>query len=132
MIRRIHEFDGVAEEASLDPELQASLAVLDPASGDPNYWLRFRWWVMSGAAAELARRRQAARLTVADVVESWARALLPTAALVAAVAGMLLLRADQSTTDFPPIVGEELLLSEVEGNAVPIDVSAMSFAAEIF
>ena len=64
----------------------AALAVLDPASHDPNYWFRFRSWVMSGAARELSRRRLVARLTVGDVLESWARALVPTAALVAALA----------------------------------------------
>lgn len=132
MIRTIHEFDGGGEDAALDPDLHAALTVMDPASRDPNYWLRFRWWVMSGASAELARRRRAVQLTVGDVLHSWARALLPTAALVAAVAGMLLLRAQDQPAEFPPIVVEELLLSEVEGNAIPIDVSAMSFAAEIF
>jgi len=132
MIRWIHEFDEAGDDAVLDSELHSALSTLDPASRDPNYWLRFRWWVMSGAAAELARRRQAVQLTVADVLESWARALLPTAALVAAVAGMLLLRSEQPTPEMPGIVVEELLLSEVEGNTVPIDVSAMTFAAEIF
>ncbi len=128
---RIHEFDG-ADEPGLDRELRAALSVLDPESRDPNYWLRFRWWVMSGAAGELARRRQAVSLTVGDVLESWARALLPTAALVAAVASMLLLRAEEPSNDFQPLVVEELLLSEVGGGVVPIDASALTFAAEIF
>jgi hypothetical protein len=131
MIRRIDEFDGAGREAGVDSEFRAALAVLDPVSRDPNYWLRFRWWVMSSAAAELARRRRAGQLTVADVLESWARALLPTAAVVAAVAAMLLVE-DEPVNDLPPIVVEELQLSEVEGSAIPIDVSAMTFAAEIF
>ena len=132
MIRRIYELDGGGDDVALDSELHSALNTLDPANRDPNYWLRFRWWVMSGAAAELARRRQVVQLTIADVLESWARALLPTAALVAALAGMLLLRSEEAAPEMPPIVVEELLLSEVEGNTVPIDVSAMSFAAEIF
>jgi hypothetical protein len=98
---------------------------------DPNYWLRFRWWVVSAAAAELARRRRQARLTVGDVVESWAGALVPTAALVAALAGMLLMKSEP-TAEWPQISFDELMLSEVEGNAIPIDVAALTFAAEIF
>lgn len=129
MIRRIGDFD----EADLerDPELMAALATLDPASHDPNYWLRFRWWVMSSAAAELSRRRLAVRLTVGDVVESWARALVPTAALVAALAGMLLLRSEPAS-EWPPIAVEELLLTEVDGGPVPYEVAGLTFAAEIF
>lgn len=131
MIRRIHGFDE-NEDLGRDTELAAALSSMDPASSDPNYWLRFRWWVMSGAAKELARRRVAVRLTVGDVLESWARALVPTAALVAALAGMLLLSEEPAANEWPPIAVEELLLSEVEGNAVPIDVSGLTFAAEIF
>jgi hypothetical protein len=131
MIRGIYEHDG-AEEAAVDAELRAALSALDPATRDPNYWLRFQWWVMSGAAAELSRRRRAVRLTVGDVLESWSRALVPTAALVAALAAMLLLRDEPPAAEFRPVVFEQLLVSEVEGNAVPMDVAAMTFAAEIF
>lgn len=127
---RIHEFDGAADEGH-DSELEAALSALDPASRDPNYWFRFRWWVMSGAAMELARRRREVRLTVGDVLESWARALLPTAAFVAAVAGMLLLH-HESTADWQSAGAGELLLSEVEGNTVQIDPSSLTFAAEVF
>jgi len=130
MIRRMQEFDD-AEDLGRDPELMVALATLDPASWDPHYWSRFRRWVMSGAAAELSRRRIAASLTVGDVVESWARALVPTAALVAALAGFLLLRGE-SPSDWPPIAVEEILISEVEGEPLPFDVAGLTFAAEIF
>lgn len=130
MIRRIHDYEEL-DEIGYDAELSRSLSSLDPVSRDPNYWLRFRWWVVSAATAELARRRRQARLTVGDVVESWARALVPTAALVAALAGMLLMRS-QPTVEWPAISVEDLMLSEVEGNAIPIDVAALTFAAEIF
>lgn len=130
MIRRIYEFDD-GDRLERDPELSATLSMLDPASRDPNYWLRFRWWVMSGAAAELARRRRDARLTVSDVLGSWARALVPTFALAAALAGLLLLKGEPPV-EASPVGGQELLLSEVEGNRVPIDVSGLTFAAEIF
>ena len=130
MIRRIHEFDGAADEGR-DLELESALSALDPASRDPNYWFRFRWWVMSGAAMELSRRRREVHLTVGDVLESWARALVPTAALVAALAGLLLMHED-APSEWHPAVAEELLLSEVEGNTVQIDPTALTFAAEVF
>jgi len=130
MIRRIHDYETL-EESGGDAELTRALSSLDPVNRDPNYWLRFRWWVVTAAAAELGRRRRQARLTVGDVLESWARALVPTAALVAALAGMLLMRS-QPTVEWPPISVEDLMLSEVEGNAIPIDVAALTFAAEIF
>jgi hypothetical protein len=130
MIRRIHDLDDDGD-VGREPELSAALAVFDPASSDPNYWQRFGWWVMSAATAELSRRRREVRLTVVDVVESWARALVPTAALVAALAGLLMTRSEPAG-DWPPSGVEELLLSEVEGTTIPLDVSAMTFAAEIF
>lgn len=130
MIRRIDEFDET-EALGRDPELAQALSALDPASDDPNYWLRFHWWVMSNAARELARRRLEVRLTVGDVLEDWARALVPTAALVAVLAGLLLLRSEP-VRDWPPIGVEELLLNEVEARTAPVDVNSLSFAADIF
>ena len=130
MMRRVHDFDP-SEDLLGDPELEAALALLDPASRDANYWLRFRFWVMSGAARELSRRRLVPRLTVGDVLESWARALIPTAALVAAMAGMLLLR-DEPVGDLPPIGVEELLVSEIEGGTIPARIANITFAAEVF
>jgi hypothetical protein len=129
-MRRVHDFDA-NEDLPGDPELAAALALLDPASRDANYWLRFRFWVMSGAARELSRRRLVARLTVGDVLESWARTLIPTAALVAAMAGLLLLR-DEPVGDLPPIGVEELLVSEIEGSTIPARIANITFAAEIF
>ena len=91
MIRpRLHEeMPGGLER---DREVEEALAALDPRHRDPNYWFRFRAWVMSGAARELARRRLMAQLTVGDVMESWARAVIPTAMLAAVLAGLILIR----------------------------------------
>ena len=44
------------------PQLAEWLRVLDPATEDPNYWLRFRSWVVESAGPELARRRVAGHL----------------------------------------------------------------------
>ncbi|KPJ78475.1 MAG: hypothetical protein AMS19_12025 [Gemmatimonas sp. SG8_23] len=81
------------DELGRDMLLGERLAVLDPASEDPGYWLRFRDRVMSQAARGLAQRRFVSSITVYDVVASWGRAIVPTAALAAALAGILLLRA---------------------------------------
>ncbi len=117
-----------------DRDLAEALFHLDPASRDPKYWLRFRTWVMTGATVELARRRMVAQMTVGDVVHSWARALLPTALLAAALAGILLWRFGS----VPPMTVEELLVSEIPGETIPVMASparsfeAVTFASEAF
>jgi len=124
------------EDPGIDSRLSEALAVLDPASGDRAYWMRFRGWVMTGAARELARRRLVAELTVGDVVESWARAVLPTALLAATLAGLVLARGQG--LELPPLSVEELLTSEIEGEPLHILLSAeapgdvVTFAAEVF
>ena len=131
-------FDGGGESDELgrDMELAEALSILDPARGDPNYWLRFRTWVMGAAARELTQRRLMAHLTVGDVMQSWARAVVPTALVTALFAGLLLIRASALNAPLPVSV-EELLVSEIQGETIPAmveadDVGAVSFAAEIF
>ncbi len=125
-----------ADGLVLDKELADALRLVDPVSQDPNYWFRFRSWVVSNAAAELLRRRLMHELTVADVMSSWARAVVPTAALAAALAGLLLVRGPDLPT--PQSVGvEELLVSEVEGEPIPTALApatsgAVAFASETF
>jgi hypothetical protein len=126
----------ITDELERDMELAEVLSVLDPAREDPNYWLRFRSWVLGAAAKELSRRRFMAQLTVGDVVQSWARAVVPTALVAALLAGVLLLR--ESTLSSPlPISVEELLVSEIEGETIPMMLEAeealvVTFASEIF
>lgn len=105
------QFSG-SEDLALDPILSEALGVLDPATDDPNYWFRFRGWVASGAAAELSRRRRLVEITIVDVLSSWARPLLPTAALAAALAGIVLMRSGETPVDHLISV-EELLVSEM-------------------
>jgi hypothetical protein len=127
------ETDGLGR----DMELAAALQSLDPASRDPNYWLRFRSLVTSGAARELARRRLMAQLTVGDVLSSWARTVVPTAVLAAAIASLLLMRASAPPTP-QPMGLEELLVSDIPGETVPVllapesNAGVVDFASEIF
>ncbi len=135
-MRDMHGGSDYADGLVLDKELAHALRLVDPVSQDPNYWFRFRSWVVSNAAAELARRRLMHELTVADVMSSWARAVVPTAALAAALAGLLLIRGPGLPT--PQSVGvEELLVSEVEGEPIPTALApatsgAVAFASETF
>ncbi len=120
-----------------DMELAEALDALDPATVDPNYWLRLRSLIMSQAARELARRRLVAQLTVGEVMSSWARTLVPTAMLAAAVAGMLLMRSAPAPA-VQPIGLEEMLVSDIPGETVPVLLApsgtegVVAFASEIF
>jgi hypothetical protein len=136
MSERIDEMSDKTEAIGRDIELATALAVLDPAQPDPNYWMRFREWVVTSSAGELARRRLMAELTMGDVMSSWARTLVPTAVAAAAIAGFML-RAPAN--DRQQVVSvEELLTSDVEGETIPVTLgeddteSAVAFASEIF
>ena len=129
--------DGLeTDELGRDMELAEALSVLDPARVDPNYWLRFRSWVMGAAARDLARRRLMAQLTVGDVMQAWARTVVPTAVATALVAGLLLIRASSLSAPLPLGV-EDLLVSEIEGETIrdlleAEESGAVTFAAEVF
>lgn len=119
-----------------DPEIAALLRTLDPESVDPNYWLRFRSWVVETAAPELARRRLISDVTVGDVLRSWSRTLVPTALLAAAVAGLALLRGPVMP-EANPLLIEELLVSELGDDPIPAALSpqvggAVSFVSDRF
>lgn len=127
------------DEFGQEMVLAEALRSLDPATDDPNYWLRFRSWVVSEAAPELARRRMIVELTVEDVLASWSRAVLP-AAMAAAVAAIAFIRSPQA--EAPPVataVGvEELLVVEVPEATQPVllspDAAAgiVAFASDIY
>lgn len=122
-----------------DVELGSYLRFVDPASVDPNYWLRFQSWVLKNAGPELARRRLMADLTVGDVLTSWSRTLLPAAVLAATLAALFLVRGSQAPGAAPVAVGvEELLVADIEDGTIPAtldsdeSVSAIAFAGERF
>jgi hypothetical protein len=127
-----------ADELGRDIELASALQFMDPATDDPNYWLRFRSWVMKNAATELARRRLVAELTMGDVVTSWARAVVPTALAAATVAGLVLLRGEAVAGTPVPVGVEELLVVGLEEEAIPSALAAdeatafVALAAETF
>jgi len=110
-----------------DMELSGKLSALDPAAEDPGYWGRFRASVMSEAARALAQRRLIADLTVADVLQSWSRAVVP-AALAAAMAGLMLLRT--GSTEVPATIEPEAVpVAEIDAPPLLRPDLAVGFAA---
>jgi hypothetical protein len=126
-----------SDELGRDMELSSALGrLVDPATRDANYWLRFRAWVLESAARELARRRQVADLTVGDVLTAWSRALVPTAIAASLAAALLLFQGPPGPTDVA--IGLEELLSEgLEEEIFPAALEAaeddaVTFAMERF
>jgi len=114
------------------------LADLDPGAADPGYWERFRSGIMSMAVAELARR-QAARVTVGDVLESWARTLVPLAAAAAMAALVMIWRGPSNDAPLTMEIEEALtwdleneVLPTLLGSEGPGEASAFIFASETF
>lgn len=103
----------------IDSQVRAMLATLDPEHSDPGYWLRFERWAVNSAAPELARRRRLAVATVSDVVLSWWRALVPIAAVAAALAGVVLLRAWAPAAPIAYMSVDEQILEGVEAPVMP-------------
>lgn len=135
----------VRDGEGVDPRLREILAVLDPARTDPAYWERFHRSVLRSASAELARRRALLDLSVSDLMSSWARAVVPTALLAAAAAGLVLFegspldRATASASGDEAVIGvEEALIEGLEGDRIPAMLAddaltaGVTFAAEIF
>ncbi|MFP3949022.1 MAG: hypothetical protein ACLFWG_09855 [Longimicrobiales bacterium] len=82
-----------------EQETPNGFEALDPAWEDPGYWDRFQVRTLALVAPELVRRRQALeRMTVADVVLSWSRAVVPMA-VAAGAAALIVLSADATATE---------------------------------
>jgi hypothetical protein len=101
-----------------DAAVQRTLGVLDPARTTPGYWAEFRRSAVLAAGPELARRRRLAAVTVSDIVFSWSRALLPTAAMAAAIALLMVLRSQpeegQAALTLDEILWEGIDVSSIE------------------
>ncbi len=72
-----------------DNDRMMSLRALDPGHEQPGYWTEARARIMDRVAFELARRRAAARESVASVLSGWSRSLIPAAVAAAAIAAVL-------------------------------------------
>src|SRR5687767_7441968 len=108
-----------ATDEAIDLELRAMLATLDPDRRDPGYWHRLQRWVVNSAGPELARRRRTANATVAEVVLSWWRTVVPTAAVAAALAAFMLLRQEAPRAPIAYVDMDEQLLEGVDAPVMP-------------
>lgn len=121
-----------------EADLPSAIRNLDPESGDPGYWERFRFRVMSRAAAELARRRRP-HATVGGVLKDWAKAIVPIAA-AAAVVALSFVWAERRADDTSLMGLEEALTVGLEGEVLPAllgggdsdEAGAFIFALETF
>ena len=122
MMNRFDPGAAPSDEMGRDMELAEALGALNPESLDPNYWFRFKGWVLTEAGPELARRRLMAELTVVDVLTSWSRTIVPTALIAALMAGVVLLRA--GTLNFAPLPrAVEVVAAEFEFEVEPVLLS---------
>ena len=136
MMNRFDPGTGPSDEMGRDIELAEALGALSPEALDPNYWFRFKGWVLTEAGPELARRRLMAELTVVDVLTSWSRAIVPTALVAALMAGVVLLRA--GTLNFAPIAGSDAVVLAENFEIEPVLLSPeaaagmVAFAADAY
>jgi len=128
-----------SDDIGRDTQIAAMLAPLDPATTDRGYWLRFQSRLMRAAAPELARRRMLPDLTMGDILTGWARAVVPTAVLAAAIAALALIQGwPIQLRPAGSVTLEEMLVAGMESETIPQALdeaaaeSSISFAAERF
>lgn len=108
-----------------DNDRVTALEVLDPAHEHPGYWSRFRARILEHAAFELARRREAARESVAAILSGWSRSLIPVAAAAALIASIMILNETQRQADpAPRLVLEDMLGGTRNANPLQAGLAA--------
>ncbi len=101
------------------------LEILDPGHRRPGYWNRRRAAIMEGAAFELARRRAAARGSVAAVLSGWSRSLVPAAVGAAVVAAVLFTAETRRPAEpAPQLVLQDILEAEADERTLDVLLSA--------
>lgn len=126
-----------------DTHERVVMEALDPSQLDPGYWDRFQDAVMLAAGPALALRRQTRDLTMADLLTSWSRLLIPTSVMAAAAAAFLLVGVEpHGAAEFPLLSLEEILvpvwgeraepLPAFLHSESPLDRDAVLFAIEGF
>ncbi|NNM31727.1 MAG: hypothetical protein HKO53_01590 [Gemmatimonadetes bacterium] len=100
---------------------ERNFSPLDPGWDDPGYWTAFRASVMDRARLELARRREAIRLTVPTVLFGWSRGLVPAALAAAAIAGFMVVSEQGAAVDPEPLALEDIVSEEAEAMRAFLD-----------
>ncbi len=98
-----------------DDDRGTILAALDPGRDNPGYWRESRARIMDRVAFELARRRAAARASVAQVLSGWSRSLIPAAAAAAVIAAVVVTSESRRAPEPPEA---RLVLQDVLGDTV--------------
>ena len=103
-------------ELSMQDDNRASgLEVLDPGYDRPGYWRERRAAIMERVSFELARRRPAARESVAAVLTGWSRSLIPAGVAAAAIAAVLVTaEARRDAQPEPQLVLQDILGVEAD------------------
>ena len=102
-----------AELNMQDDHRMTELEVLDPGYNRPGYWNDRRAAIMDCVAFELARRRAAARESVAAVLSGWSRSLIPVAAAAAVIAAVLV--TTEARRSMEPAPEPQLVLQDMLG-----------------
>lgn len=114
-----------AEVDMEDNDRMTSLEALDPGHERPGYWNDARARIMDRVAFELARRRAAARESVAAVLSGWSRSLIPAAVAAAAIAAVLVsTEVRQRGEPAPQLVMQDMLGEGADDGAFEILLSA--------
>ncbi len=101
-------------QAMRNNDRRTILAALDPGRDNPGYWRECRARIMDRVAFELARRRAAARASVAQVLSGWSRSLIPASVAAAVIAAVAIASESQRVAEPPEA---RLVLQDVLGEA---------------
>lgn len=108
-----------------DNDRITALETLDPAHERQGYWEQFRARILENAAFELARRREAARESVAAILSGWSRSLIPVAAAAALIASIMILNETQQQAEpAPRLVLEDMLGGTRNANPLQAGLAA--------
>ncbi len=108
-----------------DNDRVTALETLDPAHERQGYWEQFRARILENAAFELARRREAARESVAAILSGWSRSLIPVAAAAALIASIMILNETQQQAEpAPRLVLEDMLGGTRNANPLQAGLAA--------
>lgn len=108
-----------------DNDRITALETLDPARERQGYWEQFRARILENAAFELARRREAARESVAAILSGWSRSLIPVAAAAALIASIMILNeTQQQAQPAPRLVLEDMLGGTRNANPLQAGLAA--------
>jgi len=107
------------------------LEALDPVVEEPGFWIRFHGNVMKQARDELASRRVAGDLSIAEDVFQWRKPLVPLTLLAAALAGNFVMGHEEPGPLASPVALEDALVEDLAGDPIPTFLSRVTELDEV-